>query len=102
MWQTFRVVDVGNGDQVRMLEPFQVMCGSLSWFSFIHLGNRRGNTIFRGALEGVLFLNLRNGSKGVLLLIQMFLIRGEGGVHLCQWLEIGRICCILDVRKTHN
>ena len=31
---------------------------------------------------GVLFLNLRNGSKGVPFLIQVFLIRGEGGVLL--------------------
>ena len=40
------------------------------------------NGIFRGALEGVPFLNLRNGLKGVLFLIQVFLIRGEGGVML--------------------
>ena len=71
-------VDIGIGGHARIFTHFQVTCGSLSWFSSIYLGKRRGNTIFRGALEGVLFLNLRNGLKGVLFLIQVFLIRGEG------------------------
>ena len=66
--------DAGICVHIRGFSHFHVTCGTSPWLSLIYLGNRRGSTILRGALEGVLFLNLRNGLKGVLLLNRMRLI----------------------------